>query len=133
MSSNCARIIASLENHFRKDPHFGNKQKGVRVLKRPLAPTAHFICLAVKPPSESLVWLLLARVLARSFDDDFRRLLVAKFGRIEEKVVVMRIGHIDVEVAMDKLLTGAVGFFYVFSGFPVTELVIIGNVMDPRV
>ena len=65
-------------------------------------------------------------------DDYFGGFLIAEFPRIDDKMVVMRIGDVHAEIAADILLTGAIGFFNVLGRILFTELEIICNVL-PRV
>jgi hypothetical protein len=57
----------------------------------------------------------LVHKLHQNFVDNFCGFLIAEFPRIEDKMVVMRIGDVHAEIAADILLTGAIGFSDVWA------------------
>ena len=72
------------------------------------------------------------RAVARPcIDDYFGGFLIAEFPRIDDKMVVMRIGDVDAEIATDILLTGAICFFNILGRILFTQLEIICNVLHP--
>ena len=71
------------------------------------------------------------RAVARPrIDDYFGGFLIAEFLRIDDKMIVMRIGDVHAEIAADILLTGAIGFFNVSGRILFTELEIICDVFS---
>ena len=70
------------------------------------------------------------RAVARPrIDDYFGGFLIAEFLRIDDKMIVMRIGDVHAEIAADMLLTGAIGFFNVSGRILFTELETICDVL----